>query len=349
MEIIPKISIVVPIYEVEKYLENCINSLLVQTLDNIEIILVDDGSVDKSGMIADSYAGKYSFIKVVHQKNKGLGPARNTGMKIATGEYIGFVDSDDWVMPNMFEKLYIAAKENDADIVASGHCDWTNGKIVRRRQHPMSGKTVKGKNEVDTIRKKLYGHLPNDKDIEAFPMSVWIAIYRRKMIEDNHLQFINIISEDIIFNISAYKCANIITFTEGVDYCYRKEAQTSITQSFSEKRLRSYEEFLIKLTELAKEEDGSSECMLRIKRKAMDCCRLYVGQVGNTNISLKKKIYYLDCFAKSKLIKKYWEKYPIKYLPLQQRIFQKAMSSGNYKFALLLNIIRQSIKKYLRK
>lgn len=344
----PKVSIVVPMYDVEKYLEKCINSLIHQTLKDIEIILVDDGSPDRCGEIAEQYAKKDTRIKVIHQNNAGLGPARNTGMEAATGEYIGFVDSDDWVKPDMFAKLLDAAYKNSADIVASGHCDWTNGKIVRTRRHPMAGKTIKGSSEIDKARKQFYGHLPTETEIEAFPMSVWISIYRRKMLEHNNLKFINIISEDIVFNISAYNCAQIITFTEDTDYCYRKETQTSITQSFSNTKLKKYEELLIKLIELAKQENDQ-ECMIRIKRKAMDCCRLYVGQVGNADISFKEKKYYVELFAKSELIKKCWENYPIESLPLQQKIFQKAILSGNYGIALLLNSIRQTIKRYLRK
>ena len=345
---IPKISIVVPIYGVEKYLENCIETLLAQTLKEIEIILVDDGSPDRSGEIADTYAEKYDHIKVIHQKNAGLGPARNTGINAAIGEYIGFVDSDDWVKPGMFEKLYTAAKENNADIVASGHCDWTNGKIVRTRIHPMAGKTIRGSSQIDAARKKMYGYLPGDREVEAFPMSVWIAIYRRQMLEDNNRKFINILSEDIIFNIPTYKCAQTITFIDSVDYCYRKEDQVSITQSFSDTKLKKYEEFLSKLIELS-ENENDTNCKLRIKRKAMDCCRLYVGQVARSDISYQEKKYYLNIFANSTLIRECWEGYPVKTLPIQQRLFQIAMMNKHYGLALFLNNLRQNIKKYLKK
>lgn len=344
----PKISIVVPIYGVEKYLEKCIDSLLDQTIDNIEIVLVDDGSPDNSGKIADDYALKYSNIKVIHQQNAGLGPARNSGIKASTGEFIGFIDSDDWAQQTMFEKLYKAAKDNKADIVVSGHCDWTNGSVVKTRRHPLAGTTIRDKESIDAVRKNLYGHMIDDSEVEAFPMSVWIAIYKRKMIEEYGLQFENVLSEDIIFNIAAYKCADVITFTDGVDYCYRKEDQTSITQSFSESKLKKYEEFLSTLMESAVKELDES-CILRVRRKAIDCCRLYAGQVGSANISFQKKKYYLGIFAKSEFIRSLWGNYPIKYLPFRQRIFQKAILSENYGFALCLNSIRQNIKKIIRK
>lgn len=344
----PKVSIVVPIYKVERYLSECVDSLISQTLTDIEIILVDDGSPDKSGEIADEYANKDSRIKVVHQENTGLGPARNSGMRVATGEYIGFVDSDDWAEPKMFERLYKVAERENADIVVSGHRDWTNGKIVRTKRHPLAGQTFNKKNDIDKIRKKLYGHALNEKEVEAFPMSVWIAIYRRSMIEKNGCTFKNVQSEDVIFNIPTYGCADIISFTGDVDYCYRKENQVSIMQSFSDGKLARYEEFLNELISLGNKENDE-ECLVRIQRTAIDCCRLYVGQVGNANIPIQEKIYYLDIFAKSDLIRKLWMNYPISRLPFQQKIFQRAIQSGNYRFALLLNSIRQNIKRCIKK
>ena len=165
---IPKVSIVVPMYGVEQFLNKCVDSLLVQSLHDIEIILVDDGSPDRCGEIAEEYATKDNRIKVIHQKNSGLGPARNTGMAAAKGEYIGFVDSDDWTNACMFEMLYNAAKQNDADIAVSGHCDWRYGKVIRTKRHPLAGSTVTKRSEIDEIRKNLYGRSINDKETEAF-------------------------------------------------------------------------------------------------------------------------------------------------------------------------------------
>jgi glycosyltransferase involved in cell wall biosynthesis len=112
----PKVSIIVPIYNVEKYLRQCLDSIVSQTLKDIEIILVDDGSTDNSPAIVDEYAAKDKRIVAIHKPNGGLGHAYNTGVANATGEYIGFVESDDWVEPDMFELLYNAVKKYDADI-----------------------------------------------------------------------------------------------------------------------------------------------------------------------------------------------------------------------------------------
>ena len=99
---VPKVSIIVPVYKVEKYLRKCIDSIINQTLKDIEIILVDDGSPDNCGKICDEYAAKDTRIKVIHKENGGLSSARNAGMEVAEGEYIGFVDSDDWIESDMY-------------------------------------------------------------------------------------------------------------------------------------------------------------------------------------------------------------------------------------------------------
>ena len=112
----PLISVIVPIYNVEKYLARCVDSIVNQTYKNLEIILVDDGSPDRCPQMCDDYAEKDSRIKVVHKKNGGLSDARNAGMAVATGEYISFIDSDDWIETSMFELLLNNIFQYDCEI-----------------------------------------------------------------------------------------------------------------------------------------------------------------------------------------------------------------------------------------
>ena len=113
-----KVSIIIPVYQVENYLERAVDSALAQTLEEKEIILVDDGSLDASAQICDHYAQTYpELIQVIHKENEGLGMARNTGIRLATGEYIAFLDSDDAVEPEMYEEMYAKAIEDQCDIV----------------------------------------------------------------------------------------------------------------------------------------------------------------------------------------------------------------------------------------
>lgn len=112
----PEISVIVPVYNTEKYLDRCIRSIINQTFSDFELILVDDGSKDNSGFICDEWEKKDSRIKVIHQKNAGAGAARNAGLRVAKGEYIGFIDSDDWIEPQMYEVMYNAIEKYSADV-----------------------------------------------------------------------------------------------------------------------------------------------------------------------------------------------------------------------------------------
>ena len=125
------ISIIVPVYNMEQYMERCVNSIINQTYSNLEIILVDDGSTDRSPAMCDEYALKDARIKVVHKANGGLSDARNAGLKVATGAYIGYVDSDDWVELSMYQKLYESCIENDAQVAVCRYAKAYQDRIER--------------------------------------------------------------------------------------------------------------------------------------------------------------------------------------------------------------------------
>ena len=127
----PKISIIVPVYKVEKYIHKCIDSILNQTFKDFELILVDDGSPDNCGKICDEYAKKDSRVIVIHKENGGLSSARNSGLDIARGDYIGFVDSDDYIENDMYELLYNLCEENNCDISScSSIIHFPNKKVI---------------------------------------------------------------------------------------------------------------------------------------------------------------------------------------------------------------------------
>ena len=340
----PDVSIVVPIYNVEKYLEICVDSLINQSLENIEIILVDDGSTDNSGTIADKLKDKDDRIVVVHKENGGLGPARNTGLSVATGKYVAFLDSDDWVKLDMYEKLFSDAKKYNVDIVVSGHCDYTDGNATKVKKHPLAGKYFKSQDEILSVRKNLYGHYVNSTVTEAFPMSVCMSIYKRDLILNNDISFKNILSEDTLFNLDIYKVARAIYFAEYTDYCYRKENQKSITGSFSNKKFKQYKQFLLELRKRALLENDD-ECIVRAQKTAIDYCRLYIGIVNSSDETMNNKIKFIDEFATDKDIQKCWNNYPISTLPLQQRIFQYCVLHKLYLLVLVICNVKKIIKK----
>ena len=118
----PKVSIIIPAYNAEKYIVECVNAVLNQTLDDIEAIIIDDGSTDKTGVLIDELTKDISFAKVIHQENKGLYKTREIGLSLATGDYVGWIDADDYPELNMFEVLYNAALEHDSELVI---CDYS--------------------------------------------------------------------------------------------------------------------------------------------------------------------------------------------------------------------------------
>lgn len=168
-----KISIIIPIYNVEKYLPTCVESILQQTYKNLEVILVDDGSPDRCPVICDELAQKDDRIRVIHQKNKGLSGARNTGIDNAQGDYLIFVDSDDTVEQTLVEELYTYAEKWNCAIVACGrNYIFEDGQIVCKIAHDES---------------KVYGFeeaMQEMNSFRLFDMSAWAKIYRKELFED---------------------------------------------------------------------------------------------------------------------------------------------------------------------
>lgn len=164
------ISIIVPVYNVEKYLKKCIESIINQTYSNLEIILVDDGTKDNSGMICDEYAQKDNRIKVIHKENGGLSDARNAGMRMATGEYIAFVDGDDYIENDMYEFLYNELKKENADIsICNRYLAYENGTIKNIEKH----KTRKILNNVEGLIEL--------NSFTSFDMAVWDKLYKKEI------------------------------------------------------------------------------------------------------------------------------------------------------------------------
>ena len=145
MESSKRLSVIVPVYNVEQYLERCVDSILNQTVKELEIILVDDGSTDNSGSMCDAYAAEHANIRVHHKSNGGLTTAWKAGLELATGRYVGFVDSDDWIDADMYERMLTLAEQEDADVTVCGLVfDFEDPKIPKR-------------NEISNFKKEVYG------------------------------------------------------------------------------------------------------------------------------------------------------------------------------------------------
>ena len=216
------ISIIVPVFKVEEYLDECIESIVNQTYRNLEIILVDDGSPDNCPQMCDEWAVRDSRIKVIHKVNGGLSDARNAGIEIATGDYIAFVDSDDFIKPDMLEKLHAVLVKADADISACGILTCEGEK-----------QTAWGCKDFVGSPEQIYELLYNDT---AYPVAAWNKLYRRSCWEN--LRFpVGKTCEDAFTTYQLIHGVRRIVMIPDALYCYRIRPGSIMTSTFSIKKM----------------------------------------------------------------------------------------------------------------
>lgn len=224
------ISIIVPIYNAEKYLQRCIGSIISQTYSNIEIILIDDGSIDNSPKICDDYSKKDLRIKVIHKSNDGVSVARNIGIELAQGKYITFIDSDDYIEKNHIEVLYKLCIECDSDISICGVIDkFLNGKIVKTSKYK---KCVNGKDAINLMlcKKKYFG------------WTCWAKMYKLDKIKHNKFMPNVNIAEDVEFLYRALKNSQKVNIdTSFLTYNYVRRKQSAIHSGFNDDRKKEFE------------------------------------------------------------------------------------------------------------
>ncbi len=215
-----KLSVIIPIYNVEKYIPQCLDSILNQAFKDFEIICVNDGSSDNSLSVLQSYKEKDDRIIIIDKKNEGSGIARNAGLAIAKGDYIYFVDGDDWVEENVFDKIIAKADELNTDILIFGGLSYYDGK----------GK--KGGYSADKLPKKYLNKVFSAKDIKKdifkFPSTAWTKLYKRDFLIKNNIKFqdIKVGQDQLPFFHSMIKAERIALLPENI-YCYRKNRKGS--------------------------------------------------------------------------------------------------------------------------
>lgn len=218
-----KVSIIVPVYNVKTFLERCIHSVTEQTYPNLEIILVDDGSTDGSGKVCDRFAKKDSRIKVIHQKNQGLSGARNAGIEEAKGDFIFFIDSDDWIEQRTIELLIKAIKSNDANIAECSYRCIYNESVF-----------YESKCMGDNYIVDAYGAIKDNLEWKNCKPVAWNKLYRTNIVKDNMFP-IGKYHEDEYTTYKYYYKAQKIVFLDIALYNYNCSREDSITAKFSEK------------------------------------------------------------------------------------------------------------------
>lgn len=219
-----KISVIMPVYKVEKFIRKCLDSLLAQTLTEWELFAVDDGSTDKSGAICDEYAARDSRITVIHKENGGAPSARNAAIPKAQGEYLYFMDSDDWAEPNMFEEMYALAKEHNAQLVVAGYyieTYFSDTKFYSQEQS-LPSRVFETQKDFRDYAYKMF-----DKNLLYVP---WNKLFLRKYVVDNGITFKNTFWDDFPFNLDVIKDVERVVLTENKYYHFmraRKESETA--------------------------------------------------------------------------------------------------------------------------
>lgn len=224
------ISIIIPVYNVEKYLRRCIDSVLKQKNISMEIILVDDGSTDSSSNICEEYVAKYSNTKCIHINNSGPSTAKNIGYDVATGDYVAFIDSDDEIKPEMFSTMLQSAHKNNSDIVCCNylqvdeegnlsHIEYTNKEYVLNQNEALKAILIKD---------KIYSQC-------------WTKIYRRATLENHHIRNTEGLKteEDFIFNIQAFAKSHIVSIVDKPLYIYTHRTK-SLSKDYYKSHINQY-------------------------------------------------------------------------------------------------------------
>ena len=212
----PLLSIIVPVYDVERYLPKCIDSILAQTFTDFELILVEDGSPDNCPALCDAAAAKDARIRVLHQKNGGLSAARNAGLDAARGKWIGFVDSDDYIAPEMYEALYKAVQSTGADLAL---CDYAE---VDETGAPCLPPYTGLAQRIFTGRELL------KRATNTMAQPAWNKLYRRDLLVDHQIQFTSEVrwAEDLVFNMQYLEYANVLVSIPEAGYYYVQNPQS---------------------------------------------------------------------------------------------------------------------------
>ncbi len=285
------ISVIVPVYGVEKYLNRCIESITKQTYKNLEIILVDDGSPDHCPELCDEWAERDFRIRVIHKANGGLSDARNAGMKAATGAYIGFVDSDDWIDPQMYERLVIAMKRNQCDIAACGvKMVWESG---------LSDRILIMTPDCVLNRKEAQKALLEENLIKQ---PVWYKLYKTDCIK--HVFFdVGYCHEDVLWSYRAIGAAEKVSLIEHIGYYYFQRKDSIMGVGYSLKRLDALKGYCRRYAYMKTEFPELADMAL----KAIWSRCIYEGQQAMLHLSKKEtdKVF--------RLLSSVRRRYPIQY------------------------------------
>lgn len=326
----PKVSIIVPIFNVEKYLSRCLDSILCQTLEEIEIIAINDGSTDLSLDILNKYAAMDRRLKVINKSNSGVSSARNKGIFLAKGEYIGFVDPDDWIDNEMYEVMYDNALKENVDIVM---CTYVREfeEHAKVKDFHIPNKTFYKDNKVQlNIMRRLIGPLNeevgNPELLDAWG-TVWSKLYKAELIKENRIEFVDLekigTNEDTLFNIETMFHAKSFLFLNSPYYHYWRANSSSITSGYKPNLMKQWKYLFSYLETFLKEKNMEKYFFEALNNRI---CLNILG-LGLNSISLNNpssafgKIKEIRTFLTDQRIKKSFKQLELSHFPIIWRVF----------------------------
>ena len=302
--VMPKVSIIVPVYNLEQFVKQCIESLMNQSFKDIEILLIDDGSTDSSPQICDSYAVRDSRVKVIHQKNMGLSGARNSGIRESCGRWFMIVDGDDWLEPNAVEILYAYAEKYQSDIFIGSF--YINTETEQKKDSFYSVKEFhyRSKDEMLELQKNCISSTALANKTAASNMGVtWARLYRRDFVVDNNLSFILGLkrTQDAIFHLYAFEIAEKVDFVDLPVHHYRiwgASASKKASKNFHDTALQIIKNIEKFMKETGKEEVFKNAYDSKVSKLLLEIVKLELAPKSNTD-SFQKKLKFLRYLAES--------------------------------------------------
>ena len=324
---VPEISIIVPVYNIELYVGRCLKSIITQSFSNFEVIVIDDGSTDSTGKICDEYMGIDSRIKVVHKEHKGVSAARNEGLKMSQGKYLSFVDGDDWLDKDMYKKLYALILETHSDIAISNLGREVNGKIINKQQKYF----IKEMDNVEAMRQIFKG--------ELYRFSLCNKLFKKSCFKN--IEFPQgRIHEDLTTTYKVFGNCDKAVYVNYIGYIYVKRENSILTSPYNENRLDlfiSWDEIFAYIEENYPQIDE-----LVIESYAYGCIDHIYYILDQVN-DKKEKMFYLT-FIKSHIGRHYKTIMKNRHLPLRNKR-TIILLQYNINLLLVLNNFKSCFKK----
>ncbi|MBY0759325.1 glycosyltransferase family 2 protein [Sellimonas caecigallum] len=342
------ISIIIPIYNSASYLGKCLDSILSQTYADFEAICIDDNSTDNSLEILQKYSEKDARIKVIHKKNEGVSLARNVGLDVAQGEFLLFVDSDDWIEKCTCEIAIQKILQEEADVII-----WP---YVRERGNESKKKVIFNHDTIfdqTSIQEKLHRRMIGiiDQELEQPEnadalCTVWGKLYRRSIVEENHLRFYDIRKigsyEDGLFNLQYFQYANKAIYVNQYFYHYRRTNAFSITEVYNSDLNRQWESLFKIMADYIADYNLNEKYVQALKNRiSLSLIPLGINEISQKGL-VKNKIVGIKRIICSKGYKSAIKTLDIKFMPFHWKIFFMAAKAKNaFAVFVLLSIVQR--------